>query len=82
MVVFAPLVHHVDASTKDAFSTWLHANTAVEVVVRRASGQEALGTMFRVRICFGRGLIVLKPEINARQHETLTVTFRQHVHVN
>ena len=77
----ALLVHHADPPNRQQFSEWIHRNSSANVWVRTASGQEAPAKIFRVRMCFGRALILLNSAIQVREHERLTVTLGEQIHV-
>jgi len=69
----AALVHHADDATRDAFARWLQANPKTAIQVRDPVGHEMSATIFRVRMCFGRGLIVFEKPIRLAEREILTV---------
>jgi hypothetical protein len=69
----AVLVHHVDAATRDAFAAWLQSHPKAAVRVRALNGQEIAATVFRVRMCFGRGLIFFKKPMPIRERDILTL---------
>jgi hypothetical protein len=69
----ALLVHHADAATRDQFARWLKANPKAAIRVRRNSGTEASATIFRVRMCFGRGLILLANPVEVHEGDLLTL---------
>lgn len=71
----ALLVHQAEAETRDVFAQWLQAHPNARVQIRRQDGQEVAATIFRVRMCFGRGLIVLQSALPVREREILTMTF-------
>src|SRR5437867_6138094 len=62
-VISAILVHHADEANRDRFARWLRANPKAFIRVRTRSGKEAAATIFRVRMCFGRGLILTQNRI-------------------
>ena len=69
----AILVHHADEATRDTFARWLQAHPKSEVRVRNSTGDETDASIFRVRMCFGRGLILLNKPLRAREGETLNI---------
>ncbi len=69
----ATLVHHAEASARGEFAEWLRANPKSTIRVRSRSGEESPATIFRVRMCFGRGLIVLNKRILIRERDVLTI---------
>src|SRR6266850_3462230 len=71
----ALLVHHAEPETRDVFAKWLQAHPSATIRIRRQGGQEVTATIFRVRMCFGRGLILLQSGLPVSERETLTMTF-------
>jgi hypothetical protein len=67
------LVNHGREDARDAFAQWLQANPRSRIRIRNKAGEETGATAFRVRMCFGRGLIVLDKPIPIRERETLTI---------
>ena len=68
----ALLVHHADAAARDAFANWLQTHPKAAIRVRSAS-EERAASIFRIRMCFGRGLILLERPIQIREREVLTI---------
>ena len=77
----ALLVHHADAGSRTAFSQWLRTNSGAVVRVRNGARQEVPATIFRVRMCFGRGLILLRSGIPVLEGATLRVTLAANMRV-
>jgi hypothetical protein len=71
--VSAVLVNHADPSERDRFARWLQAHPKSAVRIRNMAGQETAATIFRVRMCFGRGLLLLNQPITVREADVLTV---------
>ncbi len=69
----ALLVHHADEASRDGFARWLRTNPKALVRIRDRSGNEAPATIFRVRMCFGRGLVLVGGRIQARDGDVLTI---------
>jgi hypothetical protein len=69
----AILVNHADESNRNSFAQWLRANPRASIRVRDRSGQVAGATIFRVRKCFGRGLILLDDRVQVRDGDVLTI---------
>ncbi len=72
--VMAVLVRHAAAVERDRFANWLRSHPKSAVRVRTTSGADAPGTLFRVRMCFGRGLIIFQTRMNVRERDVLSVT--------
>ena len=73
----ALLVHHAEPETRDVFAKWLQTHPSAAIRIRRQDGQEVPATIFRVRMCFGRGLILLQSGLPVREREILTMTFER-----
>jgi hypothetical protein len=69
----AILVHHADEATRDTFARWLQTHPRSEIRVRNSSGDETDATIFRVRMCFGRGLILFNRPLRAGEGEILSI---------
>jgi hypothetical protein len=69
----AILVNHASESSRNQFAQWLQANPKARLRIRRTTGEETEATIFRVRMCFGRGLILLGQPITIREGEVLTL---------
>jgi hypothetical protein len=69
----AALVHHENPSMRNRFAGWLQAHPKSVVLVRNAAGEKVPGRMFRVRMCFGRGLIVLEKPMRIRERDVLII---------
>jgi hypothetical protein len=69
----AVLVHHADPATRDAFAAWLQRSPKSVVHLRLTDGTEASATIFRVRMCFGRGLIFFDKPVQTRERDILTL---------
>jgi hypothetical protein len=61
--VAALLVHHVSERTRIAFGKWLRANDGGRIAGRLRNGTVVNGEIFRVRMCFGRGLIITQASV-------------------
>jgi hypothetical protein len=71
--VFAVLVNHADPAERDQFAQWLQTHPQSAVRIRNKAGQETAATIFRVRMCFGRGLLLLNQQITVRESDVLTI---------
>jgi hypothetical protein len=70
----ALLVHHSEPATRDVFAKWLQAHPRAMIRIRLQDAQEVAATIFRVRMCFGRGLILLQSGLPVRERDILTMT--------
>ena len=71
--VSAVLANHAGPAERDTFARWLQAHPKSTVRIRNRAGQETAATIFRMRMCFGRGLILLSQPITVREGEVLTI---------
>ena len=67
------LAHHSNAAAREDFATWLRNNPKTTARVRTRAGLETRATVFRVRMCFGRALILPEEPMQMRQGELLTL---------
>jgi hypothetical protein len=70
----AALVRHAAPEERDSFAEWLRAHPRSAVNVQGKSGQESTATCFRVRMCFGRGLLLFDRQLSIKEGDTLTLT--------
>ena len=69
----AILVHHAEPASRDAFALWLRLHSKSLVRVRTENGLEVAATIFRVRMCFGRGLILPGKPLQIHEKDVLTL---------
>jgi hypothetical protein len=69
----ALLVHHADPQTRKNFAQWLRMHPKASIRLRDRTGHESNGLIFRVRLCFGRGLIVLSSPLQLKEREVVTI---------
>jgi hypothetical protein len=72
------LVHHANDATRNAFAEWLRRNSGAAIVGRLGGRMDIQGRIFRVSMCFGRGLILtssLAP-IQVRPKDVLSIELR------
>jgi hypothetical protein len=71
--VSAILVNHAEPAERDRLARWLQAHPRSVVRIRNKAGQETAASIFRVRMCFGRGLILFDQPIDVREGDVLTI---------
>jgi hypothetical protein len=69
----ALLVHHADEATREDFSVWLRANSGAQVVCVLPNGTNVVARIFRVSLCFGRGLILLREPASVRAKDIWSI---------
>ena len=67
------LIHHASEAARNAFGEWLRAHDGVGITCRFRNGTSVDGRMFRVKMCFGRGLILTRAPVAIRPKDILTV---------
>ena len=74
----ALLVHHADERTRETFSNWMRNNAGGAIVCRVGNRTPLEGRIFRVNLCFGRGLILLRdPAAGIRAKDVLVLTSKE-----
>jgi hypothetical protein len=69
----ALLVHHADEATREAFAEWLRRNSGKQITVELRGKTQVEGRIFRISLCFGRGLILLNtPVLGVRPKDVLS----------
>jgi|SRR6185369_49726 hypothetical protein len=69
----AILAHHADVATRETFATWLQNHPTFTARIRTSAGFETQVSGFRVRMCFGRALIVPRQPVPTHRGELLTL---------
>ena len=69
----AMLVHHADPARRELFGNWMRSHLQSTVRVRTQTGDEETAVIFRVRSCFGRGLILLDRPMQVHERDILTI---------
>jgi hypothetical protein len=69
----AVLANHASPSVREQFAMWLRSRRKAVVRVRTPSGVETTAFLFRVRMCFGRALIVLHQPLSIREGDKLFI---------
>ena len=65
----AVLVHHSGSELRQDFSTWLHRFDGAQIGLRTSDGRATPGRIFRVKMCFGRGLLLMPSAVNGEIFE-------------
>ena len=80
MEVFSPpggpaalLVHHADEAERESFGSWLRAHSGNSVVCTLMNGTRINGRIFRISLCFGRGLILFRDSVSIRVKDILSL---------
>ena len=69
----ALLVHHADEARREVFANWLHTNSGRKVVCTLTNKMRIDARIFRVSLCFGRGLILLRGPAPVRAKDVLVI---------
>lgn len=67
------LVHHANEAARNAFGEWLRAHDGALIHCRLPDGTTADGHIFRVKMCFGRGLILTAAPIALRARDRMSI---------
>ena len=67
------LVHHADESARNTFGQWLRAHDGARVTCRLNNGTAADGRIFRLKMCFGRGLILTRVPVAIRAKDRVSI---------
>jgi hypothetical protein len=70
----AVLAHHADELSRERFADWLRSHPKSTVRIRSNAGQETTATVFRVRMCFGRALLLLNESLHIQERDTLRIS--------
>jgi hypothetical protein len=70
------LVHQSGPDSREAFSAWLHNSDGLLVRLRTPEGAAYTGRIFRVKMCFGRGLLLVSAVLNIRTKDKVQVEVR------
>src|SRR5881296_1717960 len=60
------LVHHASEAVRTVFGEWLRGHDGARITCRLRNGTAVDGRIFRLKMCFGRGLILTRAAIAIR----------------
>src|SRR4026208_1078157 len=69
----ALLVHHTSEATRNGFSEWLRAHDGAPISCRLPDGTNVSAQIFRVKMCFGRGLILTPLPVAIRPKDVVKI---------
>ncbi len=67
------LVRHKNPADRQRMSRWLRTESGAEVVFTVSDGIQRHGVLRRVRMCFGRGLLLFAEPVKLKDRETLVI---------
>lgn len=70
------IVHHKNAADRQRLSQLLRTESGTDVRFTGEDGRSHYGVLRRLRMCFGRGLLVFIGPVDLREGEVLTLEFR------
>jgi hypothetical protein len=74
LLEYADLSRRIDApAERDRLARWLQAHPSSVVRIRNNAGPKTPASIFRVRMCFGRGLILFDQPVDVLEGEVLTI---------
>ena len=69
------IVRHKNSDDRERLSTWLRTHSGAEVTFAAADGRPHRGVLRRLRMCFGRGLLIFTDPVNLKEGETIVIDF-------
>jgi hypothetical protein len=73
----ALLVHHADERSRESFAAWLRRNSVKEILFQSPDKTLIEARIFRISLCFGRGLILLRtPKTGGRAKDVLSLRLK------
>jgi hypothetical protein len=69
----ALLVHHASEGSRSTFGEWLRAHDGAGITCRLRDGTMVAGRIFRMKMCFGRGLILTLAPVTARAKDRMSL---------
>jgi hypothetical protein len=70
------IIHHKNAADRQRFSQVLRTESGTDVRFTGEDGRSHDGVLRRMRMCFGRGLLVFVGPVDLREGEVLTLELR------
>jgi hypothetical protein len=67
------LVHHANEAARNAFAAWLRAHDGTRINCRLPDGTTSDGYIFRVKMCFGRGLVLTRAPIAIHPKDRVSI---------
>jgi hypothetical protein len=67
------LAHHVSETARTAFGEWLRVHNGARIIYRLPNGTAVDGRIFRVKMCFGRGLILTLVPVAIRPKDVVKI---------
>lgn len=69
------IVRHKNSDDRERFSAWLRTHSGADVTFAAADGRPHHGVLRRLRMCFGRGLLIFVDPVNLKEGETIVIDF-------
>jgi hypothetical protein len=69
------IVRQKNSDDRDRFSAWLRTRSGAEVTFEAADGRPHRGVLRRLRMCFGRGLLIFTDPVGLKEGETIVIDF-------
>jgi len=67
------LVHHSSDATRSVFAQWLRVHDGARIACRLRNGMTINGQIFRVKLCFGRGLLLTRTPVAIRAGDLVSI---------
>lgn len=69
------IVRHKNSDDRERLSAWLQTHSGAEVAFAAADGRPHRGVLRRLRMCFGRGLLIFAEPVDLKERETIVIEF-------
>ena len=67
------LVHHANEATRNVFAQWLRGHDGTPIACQLRDGTTIDGRIYRVKMCFGRGLLLTRAPVAIRPKDVVTI---------
>jgi hypothetical protein len=69
------IVRQKNPDDRDRLSAWLRTHSGAEVTFATPDGHDHQGVLRRLRMCFGRGLLLFADPVTLKEGETIVIDF-------
>ena len=70
------IIRHKNAADRSRFSEWLHNESGSVVMFTISDGTRRRGVLRRLRMCFGRGLLIFAGAVTLKERDTIVVELK------
>lgn len=69
------ILRHKNSDDRERLSAWLRAHSGTEITFAAADGHPHRGVLRRLRMCFGRGLLIFVDPVKLKEGQTIVIDF-------